>query len=450
MALLMFLAYRGFSVLVLAPILALFAVLMSGGESLLAYYTQVFMVKLGDFATIYFPLFLLSAIFGKVMENSGCALSIADYISNKMASSQAILAVVLSCSVLTYGGVSLFVVVFAIYPIAVELFKKSDTPKRLIPGTIAIGAFTYTMTSLPGTPAIQNAIPAKYFGTDTFAAPGISIIAAILLFGIGMLWMTYQLKIAKANGEGYGNHADKIINTNTDHLPNFWIAICPVFIVIAVNYICINFALPNIDTSYLQSEKFGAIGIKTVASNWSIIVALFFAMIFVIITNYKKLDIAQCLNLGSMDALCPIFNTASVVGYGAIINILPGFVVIKDWILSIAPGNPTISSAFVTSVLSGITGSASGGMSIALETLGPKYLAMANSIGMNPEILHRIVAISSGSLDTLPHNGAVITLLAICGLTHKESYRDIFVVSLASPLIVTTIIISIGCLFGTF
>ncbi len=449
-ALLMFLAYRGFSVLILAPILALFAVFMSGSDYLLAHYTQIFMVKLGDFATVYFPLFLLSAVFGKIMESSGCARVIADYISDKIGPNEAILAIVLSCTVLTYGGISLFVVAFAVYPIAVELFKKSDTPKRFIPGAVAIGAFTYTMTALPGTPAIQNAIPSQYFGTNTFAAPGISIIASVLLFGLGMLWMQYQLRKAKANHEGYGVHNDELLPIEDANLPNFWVAVAPVFIVILVNYTCVKYVFPNIDTSYLQEEKYGAIDIKTVASNWAIIVALFFASVFVLVTNFKRINLSKCINIGASESLGPIFNTASVVGYGAVINSLSGFIMIREWILSISPSNPTISSAFVTSLLAGITGSASGGMSIALETLGTKYLEMANAVGMSPEILHRVVSIASGSLDTLPHNGAVITLLAICKLTHKESYKDIFVAALICPLIVTAVVIVINTLFGTF
>ena len=449
-ALLMFLAYRGFSVLILAPVLALFAVFMSGSGYLLAHYTQIFMVKLGDFATVYFPLFLLSAVFGKIMESSGCARAIADYISDKIGADQAILAVVLSCAVLTYGGISLFVVAFAVYPIAVELFKKSNTPKRFIPGAVAIGAFTFTMTALPGTPAIQNAIPSQYFGTNTFAAPGISIIATVLLFGLGMLWMRHQLKYAKAHKEGYGTHDDALLPMESKELPNFWVAVAPVFIVILVNLACVKYVFPNIDTSYLQEEKYGAVDIKTVASNWAIIVSLFFATVFVLATNFKKIDLTKCINLGASESLGPIFNTASVVGYGAVINSLPGFIMIREWILSISPSNPTISSAFVTSLLAGITGSASGGMSIALETLGAKYLEMANAVGMSPEILHRVVSIASGSLDTLPHNGAVITLLAICKLTHKESYKDIFIAALICPLLVTVAVIIINSMFGTF
>ncbi len=449
-ALLVFFAYRGFSVLILAPAIALFTVLINFGEPLLANYTQIFMVKLGEFATAYFPLFLLSAIFGKLMESSGSARAIANYVSEKIGEENAILAVVLSCSVLTYGGVSLFVVAFAVYPIAVELFKKSQTPKRLIPGAIGLGSFTFTMVSLPGTPAIQNAIPSQYFGTNTFAAPGIGLICSAIMFVLGMLWFKYQLSKARLAKEGYGNHRDNVMNVANSNLPNFWLAITPIVIVILLNYICVAYIFSNIDTSYLAQKKYGATSLKTVAGNWAIIVALFASIIFLIAMHFRKIEITKCLNMGAVDSLAPIFNTGSVVGYGAVINSLTGFAIIRDYVLNMSSGNPLISSSFVTGILSGITGSASGGMSISLEMLGAKYLEMANATGINPEMLHRIVSMASASLNMMPHNGALITLLAICGLTHKDSYKDLFVVGLIVPTFTLVVAILMHSIFGCF
>ncbi|MBQ7674828.1 MAG: GntP family permease [Alphaproteobacteria bacterium] len=449
-ALLVFFAYRGFSVLILAPAIALFTVLINFGEPLLANYTQIFMVKLGEFAIAYFPLFLLSAIFGKLMESSGSARAIANYVSEKIGEENAILAVVLSCSVLTYGGVSLFVVAFAVYPIAVELFKKSQTPKRLIPGAIGLGSFTFTMVSLPGTPAIQNAIPSQYFGTNTFAAPGIGLICSVIMFVLGMLWFKYQLSKARLAKEGYGNHRDNVMNVANSNLPNFWLAITPIVIVILLNYICVAYIFSNIDTSYLAQKKYGATSLKTVAGNWAIIVALFASIIFLIAMHFRKIDITKCSNMGAVDSLAPIFNTGSVVGYGAVINSLAGFAIIRDYVLNMSSGNPLISSSFVTGILSGITGSASGGMSISLEMLGAKYLEMANATGINPEMLHRIVSMASASLNMMPHNGALITLLAICGLTHKDSYKDLFVVGLIVPTFTLVVAILMHSIFGCF
>lgn len=445
---LIFFAYRGFSVLVLAPLIAIFTVLISGGGMLLAHYTQIFMVKLGDFAVVYFPLFLLSAIFGKLMESSGSAKSIANYVSDKIGAENAILAIVLSCSVLTYGGVSLFVVTFAVYPIAVAIFRKSGTPKRLIPGAITLGSFTYTMISLPGTPAIQNAIPSAYFGTNTFAAPTMGIICSIFMFIFGMAWLQYRTKTAKINHEQYGDHQDNVMAVDEDNLPSFWVATIPILIVIVLNYVSVRFIFPNIDTSYLSQVKFGSTDIKAVASNWAIIIAVFFSVVFLLITHFKKINVTKCLNSGALDSLAPIFNTSSVVGYGAVINGMAGFIYIKDWIMNFSSGSPVLSSAFVTGILGGITGSASGGMSISLQMLGAKYLEMANATGVNPETLHRIVSMSSACLNTLPHNGAIITIFAICGLSHRESYKDVFVVSLVGPFIATIMAILLHMMFG--
>lgn len=449
-ALLVFFAYRGVSVLILAPSIALFTVLINFGEPVLANYTQIFMIKLGEFVTAYFPLFLLSAIFGKLMESSGSARSIANYFSDKIGEENAILAVVLSCSVLTYGGVSLFVVAFAVYPIAVELFKSSRTPKRLIPGAVGLGSFTFTMVSLPGTPAIQNAIPSQYFGTNTFAAPGIGIICSIVMFASGMLWLKYQLYKARATNEGYGAHIDNIMEVTGGNLPNFWIAIIPIIVVVLLNYICVAYIFSNMDTSYLSQKKYGAVKLKMVASNWAIIVALFSSILFLLVTHFKKLNIMKCLNIGAIDSLAPIFNTGSVVGYGAVINGLAGFSIIRDHVLTLSSGNPLISSSFVTGILSGITGSASGAMSISLEILGTKYLEMANATGINPEILHRVVSMASASLNMMPHNGALITLLAICGLTHRDSYKDLFVIGLVVPTFSLIFAIALNAMFGCF
>lgn len=448
--LLIFLVYRGLSVLILAPLCALITVLINVGEPLIANYTQVFMVKLGEFVTAYFPLFLLSAIFGKAMELSGSARAIANYLSKKFGADNAILAVVLSCSVLTYGGVSLFVVAFAVYPLAVELFRRAQTPKRLIPAAIGLGAFTFTMVSLPGTPAIQNAIPSQYFGTNTFAAPGIGIACSIVMFVLGMLWFKYVLNKAHAAGETYGDHKDNVAEISDKDLPNIYVSITPIVIVILFNYLCVAHVLPNVDTSYLMSKKFGGVSLKHVASNWAIIVALFSAVAFLFIAHFKKISIIKCLNIGASDSLGPIFNTASVVGYGAVINGLAGFATIRDWILHISSGDPLVSSSLVTGLLGGITGSASGAISISLEMLGTKYLEMANSLGIDPSMLHRVVSIASASLNMMPHNGALITLLTICGLSHRESYKDMCIICMVIPTLALFLALALHGLFGCF
>lgn len=453
LVLLMFFAYRGVSVLVLAPVLAILAVVLSGGAGQsLGVYTQIFMQGMGGFAVKYFPLFLLGAIFGKLMEDSGYADSIAQSLVNKLGDKHAMLSVVLACAILTYGGVSVFVITFAIYPIAAALFKQVNIPKRLIPGAICIGGVTLTMTALPGTPAIQNAIPMPYFQTDAFAAPGLGIIASVIMLGGGMLWMHRQMKVAAANNEGYGHHILNEKQYQPDaKLPSLWLALVPILIVIVGNYLFSKHIIPLWNHSYLTDEQFGAIALSSVIGIWSIILALVAACLFVIVMSFKNLKrLKETLNRGAMGSLLPIFNTASEVGYGSVIATLAGFAILKQYLIGIAPGNPLISEAIMINALSGITGSASGGLGIALDMMGETYMQLAVQYNINPELMHRIASIASGGMDALPHNGAIITMLSICGLTHRESYKDVFMTAVIVPLIALVVVIILGTMFGSF
>jgi propionate permease len=446
LGLLMYLAFRGFSVVAVAPLLALLAVVIgtiSMGEDphLMAHYTEVFMASLGKYVRNYFPIFLLGAIFGKMLEDSGSADSISGFITAKLGSHMAILSVVLSCSLLTYGGVSLFVVAFAIYPIGAKLFKEVDIPKRILPGAIALGAFTYTMTAVPGSPQIQNAIPMKYFGTDAFAAPILGIIATIVMFGLGMFWLSFRAKTAKQKGEGYGEHNEHFkINDEKKSLPPFAVALAPIIAVLVINYILSRVIYPNIDGGYLEGEPYKTT-LKAVTGNWSLIIALFVGIIITVILNFKRFeDVVKTITIGTNGSFLAIFNTASETGYGNVIAGLSAFAIISAGIVSIS-SNPLIGTAVSSSVLAGVTGSASGGLSIALETMGKQFLEIAQTRGINPQVLHRVASIACGGMDTLPHNGAVITLLGITGMTHKESYADIGMCTVIIPLIAVTIII---------
>ena len=453
LGLLMYLAYRGINVLVLAPLMALLAVLIGGGfDVLLPTYTQIFMKELGGYLIKFFPLFLLGAIFGKLMDDSGSARSIAHWIVAKVGKDRGILAIVLSCGILTYGGVSLFVVAFAVYPIGAALFREVGMPKRFIPGAIALGSFTFTMTAFPGTPAIQNAIPAPFFGTNTFAAPGLGVIGGLIMLIGGTLWLHIRAKRAMAAGEGYGEHPHEGLDTKGDleHSPPFLIALLPILLVIGFNALFTYVVSPNTSFDALADPKFGAIKLSAVAGLWSIIVALIIAIVFIIVVHWQRWrNVVESVNIGTMGSLLPIFNTASEVGYGNVIASLPAFLVVKDAVLSVS-SNPLVSEAVAVGTLAGITGSASGGMSIALSTLGAHYLDLANAVGISPELLHRVAVMSSGSFDSLPHNGAVITLLSICRLTHRQSYFDIFMVSVAIPVSALVVVITLGTMFGSF
>lgn len=447
LGLLMYLAYRGITVLILAPILALVAAMFSD-MPIMATFTHVFMPNLANYLKLFFPIFLLGAVFGKMMEDSGCAKAIAHDIAARVGKERAILAVVLSCAILTYGGVSLFVVAFAVYPIAAHLFKEAGTPKFLIPGAIALGSFTFTMTALPGTPQIQNAIPMPFFKTTVYAAPILGTICGIIMFLAGMWWLTNRAKKANARGEFYGNHPNEVVKEfDSSNLPNVWVALLPIFIVLILNYILGEyvFATGASGFDYLKAKPFET-SLGAVRGIWALIISLVVAIVVSVIINWKRFtDLKDSVNSGVFGSMLPILNTASEVGYGNVVKTLAAFAIIQAALLGISD-NPLITSAIATTVLAGITGSASGGMSIALGAMGDTFYQAAIAQGINPQVLHRVVAIACGGLDSLPHNGAVVTLLGITQLTHRQSYADIGVCTVVIPVITCVIAIVLGTL----
>ncbi|NCQ23359.1 MAG: GntP family permease [Roseovarius sp.] len=447
---LIYLTYRGINLLVLAPVMALIAVAATRDGPLLASYTQIFMQAMGGFVIQYFPLFLLGSVFGKLMETSGSAQALAEGLIKRLGADHAILATILSCAVMTYGGVSLFVVAFAVYPIARVLFRAARLPKVLIPASIALGAFTFTMTALPGTPAIQNAIPMPYFGTTPFAAPGLGLISAAVMFGLGWLWLERR---ARTLGPGYGNHSEAENDAAPiSNPPGLVLAATPLVLVILFNLVFTFALIPGLDTGYLAQPTYGATTVDALRGLWSIIAALTLASGVLIVLNWPRLagHLAEAVDLGASESLKPIFNTASLVGFGAVIASLSAFGLIRDWVVTIGGDNPLISLAVGTSVLAGMTGSASGGMSIALAALGETYREMGIAAGIAPDLLHRVTAVATGGLDALPHNGAVITLLNICGLTHRDAYKDIAVVAVVIPVMALILLIVAGSIFGSF
>src|SRR5499427_5438640 len=229
---LMFVAYRGYSVILFAPVAALGAVLLTDPSLVPPMFSSVFMEKMVGFVKSYFPVFMLGAVFGKVIELSGFSKSIVSAVIGILGKERAVLSIVVVCAILTYGGVSLFVVVFAVYPFAAEMFRQGDIPKRLIPCTIALGAFSFTMDALPGTPQIQNIIPTTFFKTTTWAAPWLGLIGSLFVLGCGLAYIESRRRAAQTRGEGYGiNLQNEPEAFEAEKLPNPWIAILPLFVV---------------------------------------------------------------------------------------------------------------------------------------------------------------------------------------------------------------------------
>jgi len=449
LAFLMFVAYRGYSVILFAPVAALGAVLLTDPTLVAPMFTGLFMDKMVGFLKAYFPVFLLGAIFGKVIELSGFSKAIVAATIRLFGASRAILSIVVVCAMLTYGGVSLFVVVFAVYPFAAELFRQSNIPKRLIPGTIALGAFTFTMDALPGTPQIQNIIPTTFFGTDTWAAPWLGTIGGIFILVVGLAYLEWRRRAALAKGEGYGDPA-KLLNEPTPFaggkLANPLIAVLPLVMVGVTNKLFTHW----IPAYYGESHSFdpAVIGdtapvvqqISSVTAIWAVEGALLVGILTVLAFAWKPVmtTFADGTRTAIGGALLAAMNTASEYGFGAVIAALPGFLIVADALGAIP--DPLVNEAITVTALAGITGSASGGMSIALAAMADTFIANANAAGIPMEVLHRVAAMASGGMDTLPHNGAVITLLAVTGLTHRQAYKDIFAITIIKTLAVMVII----------
>jgi len=446
---LMVLAYKGYSTIVTAPILALstlfFYKLLNPGASisLMAAYTEQYMQGFANFVRSYFPLFLTGAIFAKLMDHSGYTRSIASTITKVFGKGQCIFAVVLSGAILTYGGVSLFVVAFVLYPIADSLFRDADVPKRLIPGSIALGAFTFTMTALPGSPSVQNVIPISYFGTDTFAAPIIGLTASFMMLTLGMLWLIWRSHSARRRGEGYQKSLSSDLSakeTPSAVLPSFHKALLPIILIFCVNLYFTKWYYPHYNPAILAPYQ---ITISKCAGTWSVILALILSSVVLILMEYKRLiPLQQLLEDGVRSSFLPLLNSSAIVGYGTTIQSLGIFQTIQSLIFQIS-SNPLISEALCVNLICGLTASASGGLGITLDSISKPLLRLAAAKHISPELLHRIASLCSGGLDTLPHNGAVITTLAICGLTHKESYLDIFMTSVVIPILVSASIVLI-------
>lgn len=447
LAFLMIMAYRGASVIVFAPIAAMLGVLLYNPTWIPGFFTGIFMEKLAGFVKLYLPVFLLGAIFGKLVEMAGYARSIAEFIIQRLGEEKAILSIVLVGAILTYGGVSLFVVVFALYPFAANLFKRARIPKRLIPGTIALGAFTFTMDSFPGTPQIQNIIPTSFFNTDAWAAPVLGIAGGLITFLMGMYYLNHRARKARNRGEEYGhghlNEPDEI--SVGESVPPVYLAVLPLVMVALVNKLY-GIWLPGFYGSYFDFAEKGVenvspVPIKGVAAIWSVSAGLLAGIAVILVCSYSRIrtKLFTGLNVSVGGALLATINTASEYGFGGVIASLPGFKLLSERMGEVFR-DPLVNEAITTTTLAGITGSASGGLSITLAAMGEQYVNMAMESGIPMEVMHRIASMASGGMDTLPHNGAVITLLAVTGLTHRESYRDIFFLTILKVIIVFLVI----------
>lgn len=437
---LMVMAYRGASIILVAPVFAVVAALGSEHASL-PIFSELYMTRAAEYFKNYYPIFLFGAVFAKLMEKGGMAASVAGKIIEVLGEKRAVLAVLLASGALTYGGLSVFVVAFVMYPFGAVVFKKADIPKRLLPAALWMGIFTFSMVSLPGTPQIQNIIPSSYFGTSTWSGMGMGIFASVIFLLIGWIWISFRANRLKAKGEGYGRHVEFSRRRHKIPNPDWKISVVPLILVIAINVFLSN---PfNWDWAFHWDEKaletllpmnlsLIAGSVAKISASWSICIALIISSIVAAIIARRHLRITDGMMTtinGSAIASCSaVLNVASGYAFGCVLSSLAGFALIKDALLHLdVGGGPMLSAVLTTNIMVGITGSASGGLTIALSMLGDQWIAMAAQAGIPLEVMHRLLAIATVGIDPVPQSGALVTLLAICGLTHKDAYWDLLV-----------------------
>jgi len=409
LGLLIFLALRGWHILLIAPVAAAIVLLISG-ENIVSGLTGPYMDGFAGFAKKLFLIFWVGTIFAKIMEDSGAALSISHFvlkIVGKSKPTNVVLALLATTLVLTYGGVTVWVVIFAMAPIARAMFKEADLSWHFFPGIFVLGCWTAAMTMLPGTPQVHNIIPTRYLGTTPMAAPIVGIVAAIVVLGLGISYFSWALGRSKKAGEGYAGSdpkGEKVQSSVVDvdrKLPSPILAVLPSIVLLVV-------------MNALKLDPF---------SSFAIAIGLCFVLFWKYLENPAKTAID-----GSIGCAIPLINTCADVGFGKVVASVAGFALVKGMLANLGDGY--LSMAVATNIMTGITGSASGGLGIVMEIFSKQWIAS----GLNPEAIHRIAVIAAGGFDSLPHNGAVITLLAVVGLSHKQAYKHMFISSVIFPV----------------
>lgn len=412
---LVLLVFKGYHVLPITLLASLIVFIMNGVD-IWPSFMEGYMPALTGFVGNYLVMFLFGSLVGELLSKCGAATAIALKLAKVFGAKRALLIVILSSIILSYGGVAVFVIIFSIYPIALVLFQQADLPKRLIPGAIMLGAGSFTMTTLPGTPALTNIIPTKYLGTATTAAPTIGIICSIVMLITGYLILTAYGKKMVANGEHFvAGEKDKIKELSQEeicNLPGFVVSVIPIVVIIGI----------------ILGVRFAGIEIDSV---YSVVLALAAGCLVTLVLFWNKIEgKKESLTISSQGSINAIMNTASVVGFGGAIKLAPAFQAFVNFATGLT-FHPLISAALAVNIIAGITGSSSAGITIFMETMSQNFLQM----GVNPDVLHRISSMAAGVLDSLPHAGPNVTFLMVTNLSYREGYPGIFISTCIVPFI---------------
>jgi H+/gluconate symporter-like permease len=427
LAVLIFLALRGVNIII-AALTSSIIVLVTNDLNIAEGLTQSFAFgKLGAFSFFgrFFLLFLAGAIFGKLMTTSGAAGSIAHALAEKLGAQRSLWIIVLATALLTYGGVLVFVVIFSIYSFGVQLIQRAHIPKRLMVGAVALGAGTFTLTAMPGTPSLNNVIAASALGTDLYAAPLLGIVGSALMFGFGM-WYLERERIRVVDS----SLADKVVE-HDDTLPNWALSLVPMATVL------LTIAFPKVvglstdeeTGSFLQTAAEFAFSQPIFWPSFALFLGSL--SLFLLFKRARQQFVAD-LGMAADSAIMPLLNTSMVIGFAAVVTQTASFKWFVETMTTIDLP-PVLSMLASVSVISAITGSSSGGLQIFMQTMAQTYV----DIGIPPEIVHRLSAMASGGFDSLPHCGAVIAILIIMESNHRESYKEMAIVTVAIPVVAT-------------
>lgn len=408
-ALMAILIFKQISPIIIGPIAAI-VVCITSKLPVFETVTTTYMEGVMGFFVSYFFIFLLGNIFGSIYQVTGAARQIGALISNKFGAKYAMLACMIPAAILSYGGINSFVIIFAVYPIALKIFEDADLPTRLLPGIVCGGMWTFAMTG-PFAPQIPNIVSMKYLGTPAYAGllPGIcsSLFMAVTI----VIYMNYRCKQARLRGEHF-EWPEGVAHAEEDApAPNGWIALIPIVLVLVL------FNISNLD----------------------IVICLLIGIAVALVLFWKYLpawsELKEVMNDSALTSITVITNTAVIVGFGSVVKGISFYAFAIDTLIG-SEANPYIIAAVGANIFAGILGSASGGISLVYETIGDTFLDYASN-GYNINFIHRLAADGCGGLDSLPWNGSIVSVFAICHTTHKKSYLDAFITGLVIPMLAT-------------
>lgn len=413
--LLVYLIWKKFNIAVSAILCTALMAIMSG-LNIFESMTGGYMTAFSGYIKSYWLLIFLGSTFGKAMQVSGAADDVANLLTKWFGTKHTVLALCITTLILAYGGVSCYVIVFAIYPIALNMFKKADLPRHLVPAIVAAGSFTAVNIG-PASPSVVNNIPTTYLGTTATVLPLWSGFLAAFFFIIATLYCLWQEKVARRKGEHFS--ADEATLKMMEEVEkrehgNGVLGLIPMILVVGLL----------------------VVGLDVL---WCLLTGIVSLLILYWNKIESKLDFANC---GVSDAMGAIVATSAVVGFGGVVTLTPGYNTLLNLAMNM-PGSPLISFSVATSLLAGACGSGSGGLALALDTLAPRYLEM----GVLPGVLHKIASCACITLDSLPHNGVMVTVLTCCGLTHKEGYRHLFAITVVGSIITLIVAVITGSIF---